>query len=109
MSPHQHAQQLSLPLLVKTALARVLAGVIEGSEDDVPTRQVGIIAAVMRAFVMTPMAFRALKHESKPIRRAYIAVIKQLGNPRDRNDDCRGVGTEAHDDVQNEARQNAIE
>src|SRR5688572_22604951 len=79
VSPEQHAQQLSFALAAEPAFARTVARVVEGSEQDVPQRQVGKIVAVMADLVMPAMAFRTLEQEAQPPGRTQVAVIDELG------------------------------
>ena len=58
------------------------AGVLEGSEQHVPEREIGVVVAMPATQMMDAMAFGPLDQISQPMGRPDVPMVEELGDAR---------------------------
>jgi hypothetical protein len=81
---------------------------VKSTEQDVPDRQIGVVAVVNAALVVNAVALRPLHKVAKPTGRAHIPVVEQLHDAADRDRDSRRLGREAEHEEQERSPENRV-
>ena len=92
----------------KPQRASKLLRVAERPEEHVPERQVRVVEGMHALLVVDAVALGTLEEVAEPVGRPHVPVVDELGQARSGHRPGGGRGPQAHQQVEDRAREHAV-